>query len=70
MGRGRNINKNESIEGGWGAGCSPPAYTSRRHRLSRHLIKMGGVSEANSNNINKLNLLQMSLYENLAINFG
>ena len=58
------------MDGGRGAGCSPRPNTSCRHRLSRHLIKMGGVSEANSNNINKLNLLQMSLYKNLAINFG
>ena len=70
MGRGRNINKNESMDGGRGTGCPYAPYTLDGHRLSRILIKMGGVSEANSNNINKLNLLQMFLYENLAINFG
>ena len=52
-----DINKNESMEGGWGGGHSPPAYTSRRHRLSRILIKMGGVYEVNSNNINRLSFL-------------
>ena len=34
-----DINKNESMAGGRGGGCSPPAYTSRRHRLSRILKK-------------------------------
>ena len=38
-----DINKNESIEGGWGAGCSPPAYTLDGHALSRHLLFLGGV---------------------------
>ena len=58
------------MDGGRGAGWRGWGNTSRGHRLSRILIKMGGVSEANSNNINRLNILQMSLYENLAINFG
>ena len=38
-----DINKNGSIEGGWGAGCSPPAYTLDGHALSRHLLLEGGV---------------------------
>jgi len=39
-----DINKNESIEGGWGAGCSPPAYTLDGHALSRHLLFWGGYN--------------------------
>ena len=39
-----DINKNESIEGGWGAGCSPPAYTLDGHEETPILKLMGGYN--------------------------
>jgi len=41
MGRGKNIYKNESIEGGWRARHGAP-YTLRGHQLSQFLGVEGG----------------------------